>query len=320
MLAWLPYESPEAAEKSLGGIPDGVEVQCFTDPAGQWPDSIGEVEFLVPPYMTGATGLKRIAEMTNLKVVQLTTAGYEEVLPWIPEGVTLSNGGGIHDASTAEMALGLMLARGRRLDSFARSQSESQWSPQFGRALADQRVLIIGHGRIGKAIEARITPFEPASITRVARTARDGVHAFTELDELLPAADVVVVICPLTDETTGLLDAERLALLPDDALVVNVARGKVIDTDALVAELNSGRIQAAIDVVDPEPLPAEHPLWKCPNLLIAPHVGGWSTAYQPRADAHIARQLRTFAAGEELHTVVAGPNRQTPGAAAGQQG
>ncbi len=166
-------------------------------------------------------------------------------------------------------------------------------------------MLIVGYGQIGEAIEARIRPFE-ADVVRVARRARDGVHAIEELPDLLPDADVVVLIVPGTDETTGLFDAEMLARMKDGALLVNVSRGPVVDTDALLAELESRRLHAALDVVDPEPLPTDHPLWQAPNLLLVPHVGGNSTAMEPRAHRLVREQLHRFAAGEPLANVMSG--------------
>jgi phosphoglycerate dehydrogenase-like enzyme len=301
---WLPYADLAEAERRLGGIPDGIEVDCFPSD-GEWPDSLSEVEFYVlskPPK----EALGRAAEMPNLKVVQLLYAGFEGVLPHVPDGVTLCNGGGIHDTSTAELAVALALASGRRLDEFARNQAEGRWQARSGISLADQRVLIIGYGRIGAAIERRLAGFEVASVTRVARRPRTEpeVHPVDRLPELLPEADVVFVITPLTPETEGLIDAAALKLLPDDALLVNVGRGRLVDTDALLDETSTGRIRAALDVTDPEPLPADHPLWRVPGVFIVPHVGGASTAYEPRADRFLADQLRRFAAGEELENVI----------------
>lgn len=305
-VAWLPYRSIAEAEERLGGIPDGVTVACFQG-EDDWPDSSADVEFFVVPYLKGAEVLDRAAELTSLAVVQTLTAGVENFLPVVPDGVTLCNAAGVHDASTAEIALALALAQGRHLDDFARRQTTGDWAPRFGTSLADQRVLILGYGHIGEAIEARLAGFEVASVTRVARRARDGeptVHAIDELDALLPEADVLFVIAPYTPQTDKLVGAAQLALLPDDALVVNVARGKLVDTDALVAETGSGRLRAALDVTEPEPLPADHPLWSLPNVLISPHVGGASSAFWPRADRLIAAQLRRFAAGEELENVI----------------
>ncbi len=309
MLVWLPYADRLEAERRLGGIPDGLEVDCFDDePKGTpLPDSIADVAFFVIPYMRGPELLERIEEMTSLKVIQTQTAGVENFLPRVPDGVTLCNAAGVHDASTAEIAIALALASGRHLDTFARNMPQGEWGFAFGRSLADQRVLILGYGNIGTAIERRLAGFEVASITRVARRQRTGeveVHAIDELDDLLPAADVVFVIAPHTPQTEGLLDARRLALLPDDALVVNVARGPLVVTEALVAETSSGRLRAALDVVDPEPLPVDHPLWRVPNVLISPHIGGASSAFYPRADKLIAAQLRRFARGERLTNII----------------
>ncbi len=307
IVAWLPYASPEEAAVRLGGLPDGVRVDCYRADGEDYPNSVTEAQFYVIPYMRGEEQLSCAAEMSNLRVVQTLTAGYENFLPHVPETATLCNAAGVHDASTAELALALTLASGRHLDRFARQQPAGSWSPVFGSALADKRVLIIGYGRIGEAIERRLAGFEVASITRVARRARDGeprVHATSELPELVRDADVVIVIAPQTPETEGLIDADLLRRLPDDALLVNVARGKLVDTDALVAEAGTGRIRAALDVTDPEPLPPEHPLWQIPNVLISPHVGGASSAFWPRADRLVAAQLRRFVAGEPLHNVI----------------
>src|SRR6266496_4349852 len=221
-------------------------------------------------------------------------AGYEEFLTLVPPGVTLCNAAGLHDTSTAELALALALASGRHLDEFARNQPSGTWRFAFGRALADQRVLIIGYGHIGQAIEYRLNGFEVASITRVARRPRTGppeVHSIEELHRLLPQAE-------------GTFGARELALLPDGALLVNVARGKLVHTAALVAELSTGRIRAALDVTDPEPLPADHPLWRQPGALISPHVGGASSAFFPRADRLMAAQLARFVAGQPLENIV----------------
>ena len=306
-VAWLPYASPEEARRRIGGIPDGVEVHCYRADGDAYPESIDRVEFYVLPYLKGEEVLERASEMAQLKVIQTLTAGYENFQPHVPDGVTLCNAAGVHDASTAELALALVLASGRHLGLYARNQSEGRWAAQAGTALADQRVLIIGYGHIGEAIERRLAGFEVASITRVARRARDGavvVHPITDLHDLLPTTDVAIVIAPLTAETAGMINAEALALLPDDALLVNVARGKLVDTEALVAETSVGRLRAALDVTDPEPLPADHRLWRLPNVIISPHVGGASSAFFPRADRLIAAQLARFAAGEVLENII----------------
>jgi phosphoglycerate dehydrogenase-like enzyme len=306
-VAWLPYASLEEAEQRLGGIPDGMDVDLYRADGDSWPDSIAEVQFYVLPYLKGEEVLDRVDDMKQLKVIQTLTAGVENFLPYLPEGVILCNAAGVHDASTAELAVALALASGRRLDHFARNQSSGTWDFLFGTSLADQRVLIIGYGHIGAAIERRLAGFEVASVTRVARRLRTDpvtVHAIEALPELLPQADVVFLVAPHTQQTEGMIGNQELAALPDGAVLVNISRGRLVDTNALLAETSTGRIRAALDVTDPEPLPPEHPLWRTPGVLISPHVGGASTAFFPRADQLIAAQLRRFAAGQELENMI----------------
>ena len=307
-IAWLPYASVEEAERRLGGVPDGIDVDVYRADGDSWPDSIAEVEFYVLPYLKGEEVLDRVAEMKRLKVIQTLTAGIENYLPHVPEGVVLCNAAGVHDTSTAELAVALALASGRHLDRYARNQPSGIWeSLRLGISLADQRVLIIGYGHIGAAIERRLSGFEVASVTRVARRPRTEpvpVHAIDDLPELLPDADVAFLVAPHTPQTEGMIGGRELASLPDGAVLVNVARGKLVDTEALLAETSTGRIRAALDVTDPEPLPPEHPLWRTPGVLISPHVGGPSSAFFPRADRLIAAQLGRFAAGKELENLI----------------
>ena len=297
-LVWLPFE-PEL----LGELPDTLRYEQI-DP-DHLPESAEEVEFYVLAYRFRDEDGEALADLPRLRVVQTMTAGVEHIRRYVPEGVLLCNGRGIHDTSTAELAVALTLASLRGIPDFVRAQGRAEWVPDTRPSLADREVLIVGYGQIGEAIEARVLPFE-ASVTRVARRARDGVHAIEELPDLLPSADVVVLIVPGTEQTTGLFDAAMLARLKDGALLVNVSRGPVVDTDALLAELQTRRIHAALDVVDPEPLPAEHPLWQAPNLLLVPHVGGNSTAMEPRAHRLVREQLHRFAAGEQLANVMTG--------------
>jgi phosphoglycerate dehydrogenase-like enzyme len=306
-IAWLPYASVAEAERRLGGIPDGIEVDLYRADGDSWPDSIAEVEFYVLPYLKGEEVLDRVSEMKQLKVIQTLTAGVENFRPYVPPGVMLCNAAGVHDASTAELAVALALASGRYLDHFARNQPSGIWEFRFGTSLADQRVLIIGYGRIGAAIERRLAGFELASVTRVARRPRAepvDVQRIEDLPQLLPKADIVFLVAPHTPQTEGMISSRELAALPDGAVLVNIARGKLVDTNALLAETSAGRIRAALDVTDPEPLPPEHPLWRTPGVLISPHVGGASTAFYPRADRLIAAQLARFAAGKELEHII----------------
>jgi phosphoglycerate dehydrogenase-like enzyme len=299
-LVWLPFE-PDL----LGDPPAGLRYEVVVPADGEVPASVGEVELYVPPYRFSEADSSLIPRMTSLKVVQTQTAGVEHVRPFVPDGVLLCNGRGIHDASTAELAMTLMLASLRGLPGFVRAQDAHVWAPATRPSLADSTVLVVGYGAIGEALERRLDGFE-VDVVRVARTSREGVHGYGDLADLLPEADVVVLVVPLTDTTRHMVDADFLARMRDGALLVNVARGAVVDTGALVEELRRGRLSAALDVTDPEPLPEDHPLWDCPNLLVSPHVGGASTAMEPRSYALVREQLSRFAAGEPLLNVMSG--------------
>jgi phosphoglycerate dehydrogenase-like enzyme len=306
---WLPFHSVEQADEALGGIPAGIDADCFMAD-GSFPDSVEECELLVAPYMCPARDAMAAADrMKSLKYVQLLSAGYENFLKYLPPGVQLLNAAGVHDASTAELAVSLALVGNRYLDRYARNMSSGTWKMDFGISLADRHCLIVGYGRIGKAIEARLSGFEVASVTRVATHARvaEGkqVHGVDELPALLPDADVVFVICPLTPQTQGLFSADAFARMKPGALLVNVSRGRVVNTDDLLAALNSGHIRAALDVTDPEPLPADHPLWHAPGVFISPHCGGQSDAFFPRSRKLMSEQLRRLAEGVPLINVVA---------------
>lgn len=313
-LVWLPFDVADldAAFAAQGddGPPAGLRFETVDPTALETlPASVADVALYVPPYRMDPVIAEPLPAMTSLQAVQLLSAGADHVRGRVPAGVDLCTGRGIHDSSTAELALTLVLASLRGVPGFVRAQDRGAWEPQWRPALADRRVLLVGAGAIGSAIEARLAPFE-VEVVRVARTARDDerghVHGVEELPALVPHADVVVLILPLTERSRGLVDAELLAAMRPGALLVNLARGPVVDTDALVAALHEGRISAAIDVVDPEPLPPEHPLWRAPNLLVSPHVGGASSAMWPRAHRLVAAQLRRFAAGEPLANRVAG--------------
>jgi phosphoglycerate dehydrogenase-like enzyme len=300
-LVWLPFDT-----EHLGDPPAGLRYEKVTLAADREPPpSIDEVEMFVAPYELGGQGKELLARMPELRVVQTLTAGVEHVRSSVPDGVLLCNGRGIHDSSTAELVLALTLASLRGIPEFVREREQEVWDQRSMPALADKRVLIVGYGAIGEAIERRLLPFE-TEVVKVARRARDGVHAFEDLPSLVPEADVVVLVVPLTEQTRGMVDADFLARMKDDALLVNVARGAVVDTDALLAELHSERIAAALDVYDVEPLPAGHPLWKAPRLLMSPHVGGASSAMWPRAYRLVREQLERFAAGEPLANQMTG--------------
>jgi phosphoglycerate dehydrogenase-like enzyme len=303
-LVWLPFEPG-----LLGDPPASLRYETvhLADDAPV-PDSVAEVEFYVPAYRFRPGDSDVMALMPRLKVVQTQTAGVEHIAPYVPDGVLLCNGRGIHNASTAELTVALMLASLRGIPRFVRAQDRHAWEPLTAPALADRTVLVIGYGAVGAALEDRLTGFE-VDLVRVARSARGGdrpVHPIEDLPGLLPSADVVVLITPLTEATRGLVDAEFLSRMKDGALLVNVARGPVVDTGALVAALHTGRLHAALDVTDPEPLPADHPLWDAPNLLVSPHVGGASSAMEPRAYRLVREQLQRFAEGRPLENVMNG--------------
>ncbi|MBS45738.1 MAG: dihydrofolate reductase [Nocardioides sp.] len=298
-LVWLPFDPAE-----LGEPPSGLRYEVV-DPRQAVPDSVSDVRFYVAPYGMSPAVAEAVPRMASLEVLQVLSAGVDHVRSVVPDGVTLCNGRGIHDTSTAELTLTLILSSLRGVPDFVRAQDRGEWAFGWHESLADKNVLLVGTGAIGTAIEQRLLPFE-CSVTRVGRTAREGVHATSELPDLLPDADVVVLIVPLTDETRGLFDAPMLARMKDGALLVNVARGPVVDADALLAELAPGRLRAASDVFDTGPLPGDSPLWEAPGMLVSPHVGGASSAMWPRAHRLVRAQLERYAAGEPLANVMTG--------------
>jgi phosphoglycerate dehydrogenase-like enzyme len=276
--------STAEAAAELDPLPDGVEVLVW-DGHGDPPAG---VQFLVPRYPGSAR--VDLHDWTDLRVVQLLSAGVEGWPELVPDGVTLCNGRGLHGGSTAEIAIAGLLGVLRGMPHYSRQQTDGVWDPQPGESLAGKHVLMLGAGDIAGYVAATVEVFG-ARTTKIARRARDGVRTLDELPGLLPTADVVVLTLPNTPSTEGIVDAAFLAALPDGAVVVNVARGKLIDTDALLAELTSGRLRAALDVVDPEPLPAGHPLWSAPNLVLTPHVGGGTRGWQARAYRLVREQV-----------------------------
>ncbi|MEC3980772.1 2-hydroxyacid dehydrogenase [Amycolatopsis sp. H20-H5] len=285
-------------------VPDGQPARIY-DGTGPLPVDVDQIEFYVLPYDRGPEPAKLLSRLPALKAVQTLSAGVEGLAPLVPEGVQLANGRGLHDLSVAEHAMALIHAAQRDLPRWFAQQATGSWVREHTRSLADSRVLLVGYGSIGQAIERQLLAAE-AVVTRVARTARPsaGVHAVSELRDLLPAADIVVLILPGTAETQGLIGAAELRLLPDDALIVNVGRGTAIDTDALLAETSSGRLRAGLDVVDPEPLPSDHPLWTVSGVVITPHIAGGSASFYPRAKCLATEQVRRFFGGLPLLNLV----------------
>ena len=260
-----------------------------------------DLTMAVVPYMSPLSLLRALAG-TTVSVVQSQSIGYDGVADLLPAGVTYCNAAGVHEASTAELAVALTLASLRGLPAFTTAQAERRWAHERFDSLADKRVLVIGQGGIGRAAAERFRPFD-VDLVRVATTARTdeegAVHAVSELATLLPESDVVLLAVPLNPATTRMVDDHFLAAMKPGALLVNVSRGAVVDTDALVAHARDGRVMAAMDVTDPEPLPPDHPLWSIPGILITPHVGGDSTAMAPRMERLIHNQVTRLVRGDE---------------------
>ena len=284
-------------------LPTGI-THLPTDGIAPAASDLDSIEFFVPRYMGGPAAIAMIPEMKSLKVIQSPNAGVDDVLKIRPEGVMLCNAAGVHDASTAELAVALAIASRRGFADFAADQVEGRWAHVRKPSLADSNVAIVGYGNIGKTIAAMLSNFE-VTITAFTRSGSDGSLTFDHFDRLLPTFDVIILIVPLTEQTHHLMNAQRLAAMKDGAALINVARGPVVDTEALIAELNSGRITAGLDVTDPEPLPAGHPLWSAKNVIITPHVGGDSQAFIPRGRKLVEEQLARYASGQPLLHIVA---------------
>jgi phosphoglycerate dehydrogenase-like enzyme len=296
---WLPEQD---AVSVMGGLPAGMVADVWTG-GEQLPDSADEVEVVVLPFEVPSSRLPVLAKLPRLRLIQLMSAGAENIIPFVPPGVTLCNAQGAHDPAVAEWITAVILAQVRQLPRFIAAQQAGTWDPVRSESLAGQTVLIVGYGSIGEATERTLAPFG-VRFERIARRPRPGVMTMDDLHQALPRADIVILLVPVTPATTGLVDARFLARLHDGALLVNAARGSIVDTAALLAELTSGRLRAALDVTDPEPLPAGHPLWSAPGLLLTPHVAGAMTTGRSRVMALVKDQLGRYAAGEPLRHVV----------------
>jgi phosphoglycerate dehydrogenase-like enzyme len=298
---WLPEQD---AVSEMGGLPDGMVADVWTG-GEELPDSADEVEVVVLPFWVPPSRMAVLAKLPRLKLIQLMSAGAENVVPFVPSGVTLCNARGVHDPAVAEWIVAVILAQVRQLPRFMAAQQAGTWDPARSEPLAGQTVLIVGYGSIGEAVERMLAPFD-VTTERIARRPRPGVMSMDDLPQALPRADIVILLVPVTPATTGLVDAKFLARMHDGALLVNAARGSIVDTAALLAELVSGRLRAALDVTDPEPLPDGHPLWSAPGLLLTPHVAGAMTTAGPRVMALVKDQLARYAAAEPLLNVVGG--------------
>lgn len=316
----IPVGIPSFVDEALlRGFPAGAEIVRID------PDATGEVEvdFLLAPWAQKQVDAV-LPRVRGTRVVQSFGAGIEGLLPVIPKGAILCNARNLHNVPTAEWAVTAILASLKFLPMYAALQSAGSWVttadadanydsiyhaanpndlPVLVEELAGKTVLIVGYGAIGQAIEERLVPFDPR-ILRVARSPREGVSPVSALPSLLPIADVVVLITPLTPETRHLVDRAAIGLMKQGALLVNAARGGVVETDALVAALQQKRIRAALDVTDPEPLPPGHPLWRAPGLLLTPHVAGSSPAYLKRVVDFTQAQLERYLSGQPLLNVI----------------
>jgi phosphoglycerate dehydrogenase-like enzyme len=300
-------EADGVADAVRRRLPQAAMIGCEQAAEGR----LDEVTFYCLPYMGDNASISLIGRLPALAVVQSQSSGVDDVLAALPPQVTLCNGRGLgHEEGTAELAVTLILASIRQIPWFASQQAQRTWSHLRTEILAGQRVLLVGYGAIGAAVEQRLVPFG-VQVSRVSRTAREGVSGLAELPELAARADIAVVCIALAPETAGLVGAAVLAALPDGALVVNVARGPVIYAPALAAELRSGRLRAALDVADVEPLPADRPEWTLPNVLITPHIGGDTHDFARRAPAFVAEQAARHLAGRPLLNVVR-PARPAP--------
>jgi phosphoglycerate dehydrogenase-like enzyme len=314
------YPSVISAEL-LGGFPEGVELV----PVSEKPESEIEIDVWIPDfYPTRAQ--RTWPYLRGVKLVISLLAGTEWIPATVGPHVTICNARSAHNVSTAEWTVAAILALLKYFPFYLEIQHEGVWKRRFEASqryadmtgdartfhppvmleeLTGKTVLLVGYGEIGKEIERMLAPFA-VEIVRVARTARSQpeVHAAGELESLLPRADIVVLILPSTAESKGLIGSRQLALLRQGALLVNAARGPIVEADALVEALRSGHIRAALDVTDPEPLPLGHPLWSCPNLLITPHVAASTPQFTPRALRVAAEELRRYIAGEPLRNVM----------------
>jgi phosphoglycerate dehydrogenase-like enzyme len=302
-------------------FPEGIELIPISDKLNRE----AEIDVWIPdPFPTRA--MRAWPRLRGVKLIISMLAGTEWIPPLAGPHVTICNAQGAHNIATAEWVIAAIMAMLKYFPLYIDVQRSGVWKRRFDapphyaaitgdatpfhppvmlEELAGKRVLLVGYGEIGKEIEQMLAPFR-VELTRVARSARrePKVHAATEIDALIPSADIIILIVPATDETRGLIGPAQFALMRQGALLVNAARGPVVYTDALVEALKAGKIRAAIDVTDPEPLPEGHPLWSCPNLLITPHVAASSPQFAANALRIAADEVRRYISGEPLCHVI----------------
>ena len=264
---------------------------------------LSEITIYVPKYMGGKKVLEPTSAMQDLKFIQLLLAGYEDAIPFMRDDLTLCNARGVHDFSTSELAVSLILAHYKDHREFAYSQSQGSWNHKTTGSTYGKEIAIIGAGSVAQRLKSMLAPFE-CKVTMFGQSARDGVEAISTVQATVEKFDCVVLLVPLTASTRNLVDTAFLKAMKDGALLVNVARGPVVNTDALCAELASKRLFAALDVTDPEPLTEGHPLWSYENCTVIPHVGGDSTAFEPQARAFLAEQFERIAQGKQPINII----------------
>jgi len=267
------------------------------------PEQLAQISIYVPRYMAGVKALSYTEKMPNLQLLQLLMAGYEDAIAFMKDGQKLCNARGVHDFSTSELAISMILAHYKNHAEFARHQAQGSWHHKTAGSLYGKRIAIVGAGSIGSKLAAMLSTFE-SSTQLYASHARDEIKAIEDLQRDAATFDCIVLIVPLTDKTRNLVDKKILGSMKDGSLLVNVARGPVVNTDDLLAELSRGRIFAALDVTDPEPLPNNHPLWSMPNCQIIPHVGGDSEAFEPQARKFLEQQFKEIAEGKPLRNEI----------------
>ena len=304
MNVWVP--SADAATH-MGELPPGVELVVW-DGTEPLPDGADEVRFVVPTWTAQASVGRLLGRLPKLEVVQVLNAGVDWVIDAVGPQVTVCNAGDANAASVADWCAAAILSELRLFPTFAAQQRRRRWSPNVGPALSTQRVAIVGYGSIGKALHERLRPFGFDVVPFASRTRTDErgqeILGIDQLPGLLPGIDVMVLLTPLTTRTHHLVDATMLAGLHDGAVIVNAARGPVVDTDALIAELKTRRLRAVLDVTDPEPLPRLHRLWSVPNCRITPHIAGGTYSFFAFTYPVVTENLRRYLNGEPLNNVM----------------
>ncbi|MFS3135163.1 2-hydroxyacid dehydrogenase [Gluconacetobacter sacchari] len=280
-----------------------IDFVLWDDDAEPSVRDLSVIDAVITPYAHSSRTVERLASLPRLKLVQTQSTGVDNLLGRVPPGVLLCSARGVHAASTAELAIGLAIASLRGIDVAARNMSRGIWQEERRLTLTDRKVALLGYGSIGQELHRKLTAFDVETI-RIGQTARrdehGDIHGIGDLVGLLSDTDILMSSLPLTPATAHLVNWAVLSAMKDGALFVNVGRGGVVDQDALAVELYSGRLSAAVDVTDPEPLPEGHPLWSAPNFLLTPHLGGNSSAFLPRIRRFLAEQMTRIGDGRPV--------------------